>query len=153
MDEDDIIVSREFVAMAELVTDEACNALDEVARLEAENQRLRRAAIEVVDSRGTVRLDEAIDALDAVLIGVVVGRRDTTAGPMETAWPPPVGSAVTYIDDDGVTRPGCTVRAHGQKGWTRGRIRLDNGNQGCDDFMNNGASFSAWATQREVRCG
>lgn len=43
MDEDDIIVSREFVAMAELVTDEACNALEEVDRLEAENKRLQQA--------------------------------------------------------------------------------------------------------------
>ncbi len=142
--------------------DEACDALDEVARLKAENTALRAAAIKVVDEfrlRGEAAyspLAHVINGLDDMLVhgrprlelvqdGGTLGSESVAPA----AWPPVVGTRVTYVDN-GERWTDCIVREH-----CGDSVRLDNGDGLFDDGFLNGGTLAVVAkrSQVEVPCG
>jgi len=116
----------EVTAQMLRMVDDTIDQEQRIQELEAELDALRVAAAAVVARFGAAlagngaRFAAAMTELKRVVEGVTV----TEVPPLQ--WPPPVGTVVTYIDDDGEVWPDCVVRAHSSEGWSAGRVRLDN---------------------------
>ena len=136
--------------------DEACDALDEVERLKAELEVFRAAAIKVVQEfrlreEAYSPLAHAVTGLDDLLVHgrprlELVQDAETLGSESvaPAAWPPAVGSRVTFVDN-GERWTDCTVREH-----CGDQVRLDNGDSLFDDGFLNGGTLAVVAKRPQV---